>query len=324
MGSKIVLESYKIPAILPICVTGNDYGYLDHKRFKILLFSLQKCQAQNWLERLYVITPGKQKKLIEKECKDIDFIKINVLEEDELFPEFQEYKNSYKKQMLIKLGAIKLIENEFFLTLDSDLICLQKFNPNQLIIDGKAILNYQNKIIYIDWWESSAEILSVPLDVRSPGMNVTPAILSRTICGYVIEAIESKFQRSWISVLMEVERLWTEYSLYFLCAQKRNCLTRYHLHSLDERNTRLVDDDYTVWLPEDIERITKPNQLSLPSGLFAVLQSSTYIPLETILNHLPNMLGLSHDDEQLLKLRNAILPRVRASQSGLTQGIRRI
>lgn len=309
MVSKIVLESHKIPAILPISVT--DYGNLDHKRFKILLFSLQKCQAQNWLERLYVITPGNQKKIIEKECKDIDFIKINVLEEDELFPEFQEYKRSnrrsYRKQMLIKLGAIKLIENEFFLTLDSDLLCLQKINSNQLIIDGKAILNYENKNKHIDWWESSAEILSVPLDVRSPGMSVTPAILSRTICGYVIEEIETKFQRSWISVLMEVNRFWTEYSLYFLCAQKRNCLTRYHLHSLDERNTRLIDDDYTVWFAEDIERIRKPNQLSLPSGLFAVLQSNTYIPLETILNHLPNMLRLSHDDEQLLKLRNAIL-----------------
>ncbi len=307
MASEIVLESHKIPAILPISVTGTRHGELDRKRFKILLFSLQKCQAQNWLERLYIITPGNQKKLIEKECKDIDFIRINVLEEDELFPEFQEPHRSYRKQMLIKLGAIKLIENEFFLTLDSDLICLQKINSNQLIIDGKAILLYENKNVHIDWWESSAEILSVPLDVHSPGMSVTPAILSRTICGYVIEEIESKFQRSWISVLMEANRFWTEYSLYFLCAQKRNCLTRYHLHSLDERNTRLIDDDYTVWFAEDIERITKPNQLSLPSGLFAVLQSNTYISLETILNHLPNMLRLSHDDEQFLKLRNAIL-----------------
>ena len=209
--------------------------------------------------------------------------------------------------MLIKLGAIKIIENEFFLTLDSDLICLQKINSNQLIIDGKAILNYENKNKHIDWWESSAKILSVPLDVRSPGMSVTPAILSRTICGYVIEEIESKFQRSWISVLMEANQFWTEYSLYFLCAQKRNCLTRYHLDSLDDRNTRLIDDDYTVWIAEDIERITKANQLSLLSGLFAVLQSNTYIPLETILNYLPNMLRLSHDDEQLSELRNAIL-----------------
>lgn len=307
MASEIVLEYHKIPAILPISTTGYGYAKLDHKRFKILLFSLQKCQAQNWLERLYIITPGYQKKIIEKECKDIDFIRINVLEEDELFPEFQKYKRSYRKQMLIKLGAIKLIENEFFLTLDSDLICLQKINPNQLIIDGKALLTYQNKNVHIDWWESSAEILSVPLDVPSPGMSVTPAILSRTICGYVIEEIQSKFQRSWISVLMEVNRFWTEYSLYFLCAQKKNCLTRYHLHSLDERNTRLIDDDYTVWFAEDLERITKPNQFLLPSGLFAVLNSSTYIPLETILNHLPKMLRLSHDDEQLLKLRNAIL-----------------
>jgi hypothetical protein len=305
MASDIVSKFHKISAILPISIT--KYGELDHKRFKILLFSLQKCQAQNWLERIYVITPGSQKKIIEKECRDIDFIQINVLEEDELFSEFQKYNYwGYRKQMLIKLGAIKLIENEFFLTLDSDLICLQKIHLNQLIIDSKALLTYQNKNVHIDWWESSAEILSVSLDVHSPGMSVTPAILSKTICGYVIEEIESKFQQSWISVLMEIERFWTEYSLYFLCAQKRNCLTHYHLDSLDDRNTRLIDDEYTVWFAEDIERITKLNQLSLPSGLFAVLQSSTYIPLETILNHLPNMLQLSYDDEQLLKLRYAI------------------
>ena len=301
-----VVSAQKIPAILPVALTG--YGSLNHKRIKILFFSLQKCQAQNWLDRIYIITPSHQKQIIAAACEDIDFLNIDILDEDRLFPEFKEYDNEgYKKQMLIKIGSHRLFESEFFLTLDSDIICLQKVNIERLIVGGKALLHYEDKNVHSDWWEASADILSVPLDYSSLGMSVTPAILSRTICKYSIEEIEQKSQQSWISVLMEVKGLfWTEYSLYFLCAQKRNCLKQYHLDSSDPRNIPLIDPNYTVWFAGDIEQLGK-YQRSLPSGLFAVLQSNTDIPLETILNCLPVMLKLAPDDAGLVKLRQDIL-----------------
>lgn len=302
------IKTNKIPAILPISV-NSDYGYLDCERLKILLFSLQKCQAHNWLDHLYIITPDSQKKLLKKKCKHIDFIKITVFAEEELFPEFKGFKYwAYRKQMLIKIGAAQLVESDFFLTLDSDIICLQKITPEQLIVEGKALLNYEDKKLHPDWWQASAEVLSAPLDYSSPGMGVTPAILSRTICQYIIEEIENKFQQNWISFLLGIKKdlFWTEYSLYFLCAQKRNCLTHYHLDPLDTRNIQIIDENYTIWFPKEIETL-QTNQSLLPSGLFAVLQSSSQISLETILNYLSNMLRISDDDQQLLELRAELL-----------------
>ena len=308
MTTSIRLKSNKIPAILPIAV-NDRYNNLDYQRLKILLFSLQKCQADSWLDQLYIVTPSHQQRLIKKECQNIDFIKINILAEEDFFPEFTKFSYwGYRKQMLIKLGAVRLVETEFFLTLDSDIICLKKITPEELIVDGKALLNYENKKEHPDWWKASAEILSFPLSEDSSGMGVTPAILSSTICKYIIEEIENKFQKNWISVLINIKNnlFWTEYSLYFLCAQKKNCLTRYHLEYLDERNIKLIDDNYTVWSSKQIKKL-QTNQFLLPSGLFAVLQSSTKITLETILNHLPNMLRISHDDQQLLELRAELL-----------------
>ena len=305
----IELKSSKISAVLPIAV-HLERNQLDRQRLQILLYSLQKKEAQKWLKQLYIITPDHQKKLVVKQCKDIDFIKINILGEEELLPEFRRSSfNNYRKQMLIKIGIAKIVETEFFLTLDSDIICLQKITPEQLIVDGKALLDYEDKNYHHGWWKASAEILSTSIEINSPGMSVTPAILSRTICEYVIKEIEEKYQKNWILALMEMERdlFWTEYTLYFLCAQKRGCLTKYHLDSLDDKNIPLIDLNYTIWFDSEIEKLTKLNQLPPASGLFAVLQGSSDISLETILNHLHTMLGIDSKDEQLLKLRENIL-----------------
>lgn len=313
--ASIELNSPKISAVLPIAVHA-ERNQLDLQRLQILLYSLQQKEAEKWLEQLYIVTPDKQKKSIENCCENIDFIKLNILGEEELFPEFRECIstrfNNYRKQMLIKIGIAKIVETEFFLTLDSDIICLQKIIPEQLIIDGKALIDYKEKTYYQGWWESSAEILSTPIEINRLGMSVTPAILSRTICEYVIQEVEEKYQKNWILTLMEMERIerhryWTEYSLYFLCAQKRNCLTRYHLDNLDNKNIPLIDPNYTIWLDSEIKKLKDLNQMPSPSGLFAVIQGASGISLETVLNHLHTMLGIDYSDEQLLKLREDIL-----------------
>ena len=315
MMKKVQLESSKIPAVLPIAVHAQR-NQLDYQRLQLLLYSLRIKEAYKWLEQLYLVTPDSQTKSLENFCQNIDFIKIKILGEEELFPECQQCIsnrfNNYRKQMLIKIGIAKTIETEFFLTLDSDIICLQKITPDKLIVDGKAIMDYQYKSFYHGWWESSAEILSAPLENNTHGMSVTLAILSRTICEYLIEEVENKYQQNWILALMAMERqgqfrFWTEYTLYFLCAQKKNCLTKYHLDNLDEKNIPLIDPNYTVWLASEIEKLEKLNQLPPPSGLFAVLQGGSGISLETILNHLPTMLKIDSSDEQLLQLRQDIL-----------------
>lgn len=308
-------KSSKIPAVLPIAVHAQR-NQLDYQTLQILLYSLRKKEAYKWLEQLYIVTPDSQKESLANLCKNVDFIKIKILGEEELFPEFKQCINNrfnnYRKQMLIKIGIAKTIQTEFFFTLDSDIICLQEITPETLIVNGKALMDYQDKSFYHGWWESSAEILSTPVKTNILGMSVTPAILSRTICEYLIEEVENKYQQNWILALMAMERqgkykYWTEYSLYFLCAQKKNCLTKYHLDDLDEKNIPLIDPDYTVWLASEIEKLEKLNQLPPPSGLFAVLQGASDISLETVLNHLPAMLKIDSDDEQLLKLRQDIL-----------------
>ncbi|WP_414623152.1 DUF6492 family protein [Calothrix sp. CCY 0018] len=311
----IQLKSSKIPAVLPIAVHPQR-NQLDYQRLQMLLYSLRKKEAYKWLEQLYLVTPDNQKQSLAKHCKNVDFIKINILGEEELFPEFKQYINkhyyNYRKQMLIKIGIAKIIETEFFLTLDSDIICLQEITSESLIVDGKALMDYEEKSLHHAWWESSAEVLSTPVETNIPGISVTPSILSRTICEYLIEEVENKYQENWILTLMGMERIekakfWTEYSLYFLCAQKKNCLTKYHLDNLDDKNIPLIDHNYSVWFASEIEKMKNLEQLPPPSGLFAVLQGASGISLETILNHLPTMLKIDSEDEQLLELRQDIL-----------------
>lgn len=308
-------SSNKIPAVLPIAVHA-ERNQLDRQRLQILLYSLKKKEAHQWLEQLYIITPDSQKQEMEKQCASIDYLKIKILGEEELFPEFRAWVstrfNNYRKQMLIKLGIAKIIETEFFLTLDSDIICLQKIHPELLIVNGKALMDSDDKNYFPGWWESSAEVLSTSAELDIPGMAVTPAILSRTICKYLIAEVEDKYQKNWISALMEMERqgkdkYWTEYSLYFLCAKKRNCLTKYHLDRFDNRNISLIDPNYTIWLDSQFGKLETFKQLPPPSGLFAVLQGASSISLEMVLDHIHSMLQIDSQDEELLKLREDIL-----------------
>jgi Family of unknown function (DUF6492) len=95
--------------------------------------------------------------------------------------------------------------------------------------DGKALLEPEDRAIHSRWWTGSGVILGVTVDLSAPGMAVTPAILSRTICRRLFQHLEDRSQQAWSDLLLQrsLDNLllkrardnWSEYSLYYLLAE---------------------------------------------------------------------------------------------------------
>ncbi len=60
----------------------------------------------------------------------------------------------WRKQQLLKIAIANLVENEFYLTLDADVICLKPLDESKLIINGKALLQYEQRAQHPKWWKS--------------------------------------------------------------------------------------------------------------------------------------------------------------------------
>jgi hypothetical protein len=146
------------------------------------------------------------------------------------------------------------------------------------------------------WWTGSGVILGVPVDLSAPGMAVTPAILSRTICRRLFRHLEDRSQQTWADLLLRrsLDNLllkrgrvnWSEYSLYYLLAEHDKVLFDYHFLPSSEDAARLhcqsnvwTKAQFAGWDPKYcFDRNT--------AGLFLIVQSSSTISFELICRRL--------------------------------------
>ena len=86
----------------------------------------------------------------------------------------------YAIQMSLKLLVAKIIQTDFYLTLDADVLLLQPINSSMLIINNKAIYEHEPRLLHHpDWWTGSEHLLNITHDNPSDqGFSVTPALLS--------------------------------------------------------------------------------------------------------------------------------------------------
>jgi Family of unknown function (DUF6492) len=178
--------------------------------------------------------------------------------------------------------------------------------------DGKALLEPEDRAIHSRWWTGSGVILGVTVDLSAPGMAVTPAILSRTICRRLFQHLEDRSQQAWSDLLLQrsLDNLllkrardnWSEYSLYYLLAEHEKVLFDYHFLPSSEDATRLhcqpsvwTKAQFAGWDPKYcFDRDT--------AGLFLIVQSSSTISIELISRQLnpylpvkqPVMASLTH------------------------------
>ena len=102
-----------------------------------------------------------------------------------LVPELAKYPKmrGWRKQQIVKLAIAAKMQAKFYLTFDADAICLKPISAEKLIVDGKALLQYEQRAQHPKWWKASARILKMNANVGDPqlGMTVTPAILATDI-----------------------------------------------------------------------------------------------------------------------------------------------
>lgn len=287
-----------ISAVLPLKASGS-YDVNDLKRAHILFTSLQTFVAAGTISEIFVLVPAAEVELVQQEYSCWQDLNIKVMAEDDLLPEFKKYPKmrGWRKQQLLKIAIANLVENEFYLTLDADVICLKPLDESKLIIEGKALLQYEQRSQHPKWWKSSARILNMDPNVgpKELGMTVTPALLSRTLSKKLMAELSpktssAKIAQNWVDALCSLhdpanpknwwigrflKLKWTEYSLYYLCAMKLGLLDQFHViaGTVQTPALLLIHDSH----PYESWNIAGSFDLANP-GLFCVVGSKSRIP----------------------------------------------
>jgi hypothetical protein len=182
---------------------------------------------------------------------------ISVIEESSLFGltnsdckrSVDQLASKYALQMAIKLLVSKRIKTTYFITLDADIVMLESFQYNDLIIQAqnneRAIYHREDRFAYHpDWYAGSERTLNlVSMNPESQGFGVTPALLSTYGSLLTLSAISHRFRpfnasnmmpstitklsalnafkqsfhlNPWIQLIRSFGNpdIWTEYTLY--------------------------------------------------------------------------------------------------------------
>ncbi len=282
----------KIGAILPLSVRGS-YDNDDLGRIEIFFRSLEAFAEADMFGSFLIVTPPDETDIVAKKCLKWPQFNIRVLSEEALVPELTKYRHvrGWRKQQIVKLAAAREINEDFYLTLDADVVCLGPLAISDLIVNGRALIQYEQRSQHPKWWKSSSKLLKMNPNVGDPsiGMTVTPALLSTYLCKQLAEQLKPKNGGSWVDRLCALHnpkspsnwtigRLlrskWTEYSLYYLCAMKLGLLDKYHIRAgtIETPQLLLIHDSHPFETWDVANSFSSDNP-----GLFCVVGSKSGI-----------------------------------------------
>jgi hypothetical protein len=268
----------QLEAVLPLRTSGG-YSGQDLQRARILIRSLDKFWAGECPLLLWIIARDESVKLIESSlCSDR--LRIEVVHETEMLPQLLKHEHApgWYKQQVLKLAAHKLVNSPFYLILDADLICTQPFSGETLIVEDKALTDWELKSVHAEWWEGSATVLRTSVGLEDFGFSVTPEVLSKHVCRKLLRHISYLYRTDWCDALL-TRPLWTEFTLYCLFATQEGYIERFH-HGREwmQRHGKAIRSQHNVWLEEHF-KTWRPEQAFSPgaTGIFMVCQSNTQI-----------------------------------------------
>ncbi len=284
------MSAQKLDAVLPL--TFKDYA-----RFEILHKSLKLFFKD--LGKLWIVTPDHEFEQIKSLISDEQCC---VIPESSLVPEFKIFRSSSRfslfksvpgwfKQQIIKIAIADKIETDFYLTLDSDVICTKPIYFQDLIRDGRAVCYIHQTHTHHDWYGWAEEVLKMTARNRDLLHNVTPAVMNKQGMLELQAYLTTVYQRtrfpskrrdlrvialklfatflskksmlrsqllSWKSYL-SARTPWTEYGLYYIFLEETNRFDKYHVEVAD----CLYTDDDSVWYEEnfeswDVEKVFSP------------------------------------------------------------------
>lgn len=277
--------------MLPLRATGG-YSYLDTQRAEILLQSLDKFWAGARKLVIWIVVADDAAEMATT-LPNYQRIVPRVVRERDLIGELADFPDApgWYKQQLIKLAAHSVVSTPFYLVLDADLICAQPFSEESLVVDGKALTDWEWKSTHEEWWQGSAKFLQYKGPLKGFGMSVTPEVLCGQICKQLLAHVGELYNEHWCSALMRIQ-IWTEFTLYCLYATQNQFMQQYH-HSRPWmiRHGKALRSRHNVWFAKDFGKWTPSRAFAAEGrGIFMVCQSNTEIDPKRIREKLRDFL----------------------------------
>ena len=169
--------------------------------------------------------------------------------------------NGWRVQQILKLAIAEVVPSEYYVTLDSDILCVSPFSFHALIRNGRALTNVETLSDYRRLYDSdfsrkeaarkllrykrSAALLGYtrPASLLKRFYGETPVVMHTPNVLKMSEHLNERYRRPWSHTLAS-EGGWTEYSLYFQFLEMTNQLPA--VCELTGPNT-VLDLERSVW-----------------------------------------------------------------------------
>lgn len=258
-----------IDLVLPLAV--QSYGNSDLERCKLLLRSLELRFDPASLGAVFIVCQAGKQEIIEAGLRDFS-LPLRFLDERELIGEPS--VGGWRKQQMIKLVISERV-SEFYLVFDADILCHRAVRYQDLVPDGRSLLGQCPKHIFRDWYTLSSETLGIKVDWDTPGIGVTPQILSREVVSLLRRHLERRWNEPWMQVLGR-SNSWTEFTLYWLILEHYRLFDLFHVWGEVSGACAWNRQEFDRWsLTDDAE------------GFFSVVQSNLGFSSEVVRQRLP-------------------------------------
>ena len=285
------MSTQRLAGVLPLKKERQKTDSYELVNF--LYKSLIHFDAHSHFDAFYVIVPDKCVSEVQDYISKYDsHFNFHVLGEEELIGKMRIWIRGWRRQQLIKLAAAQVIEEEYMMTFDADVICTRTFTKEEIFPNGKPLLQLMDKSDRPYWWEASAEILNTKPYLDELGMGVTPAILKTSVVKDMLVFL-SNDKQSWIENLLSSYKpfpinqfvkmkVWTEYSLYHLFLKKAAAVEKIHTICDENIRTRLISKQ-SVWYKDDFVKLDSSVIFNEDSpGIFCVIQSNMKLSIDEI------------------------------------------
>jgi hypothetical protein len=315
--AQIVANLDQLTFVLTIALSNTGRDGQDLLRFRLLLATIERYFDKDCLDRFIIVTRAIDMPLVrEVASPSVQRLKIEILNEDDVCPEFRDNPNTLNhwprpntgwfRQQLIKLAIYEHVATPFYMTLDSDVLFVRKFNIKTLFPDGRAALNVQTpEDLHRIYREKTAELEVLVRQTRyqqaerilqtkrnrlycGHWYGETPVLLNRRLVEKLAAYIEKTWGISWRRALLE-NLPWTEYPLYFLFAEQSQLLEKYYILGTANSVLRLSQSlwhpaaDYPS--PRDLSNWNVDEIFGVESdGVAVVVQSYLEYPVAAVAN----------------------------------------
>lgn len=279
-----------ISAILPLKTKGRHYAD-NIARCDILFSSLRHFADASLFDRILIVVPHDEFEAAQHYAKAWSDFPVVVIDESIAFGAFKDFSAPHQirpwhRQQIIKLGAPELISTEYFMVFDPDVFALRPMTDTTLLPGGRALTHYQPREREARYWVASSELLGVEPHIDRDALWWTPTLLSSTLCRSLHHTLEERYSEEWKRVLLARFMVdWTEYTLYWLNAERQGLLETYHAAPLPGMPELHADE--SVWFAgrdgkglDDWDAAKHMGEQG--KGLFAVIQSNTRIAPQTV------------------------------------------